>query len=198
MTDDESQLLVKKYQQGDDYAASVLFNRYVARLTALAGARLSSKLRSKVDPEEVVQSAFRSFFKQVNAGRVEISERGKLWSLLAKITLRKIHRQAERYSAAKADVDREKEAVDYEGIPLEFVSDEPTPEVINSVKEILDNVLDGLKDVEREAIELHLQGYTEKEIADEVNKSTRTIRRLFAKLKTDLEQRLDVLQHDGA
>ena len=46
------------------YMADALYHRYARRLTALARSRLISSLNSRVDAEDVTQSAFHGFFHQ--------------------------------------------------------------------------------------------------------------------------------------
>jgi hypothetical protein len=52
-----SRELLCDYQAGASEAANLIFHRYVERMLALARSRMSSKLRQRVDPEDVVQSA---------------------------------------------------------------------------------------------------------------------------------------------
>src|SRR5205809_645070 len=52
--------LMTALRLGDGQAARVVFERYARRLIGLAATRLPSSVRSKVDPEDVVQSAVRS------------------------------------------------------------------------------------------------------------------------------------------
>ena len=77
------------------------------RLIALARGRLSSKLTKRVDPEDVVQSAYRSFFAGVRDGRYDPQRGGDLWRLLVVITLHKLSHQLRRNLSAKRSVDRE-------------------------------------------------------------------------------------------
>lgn len=49
------------YQAGQSEAATAIFDRYVARLIALARSRIGAKLGRRVDAEDIVQSAYRSF-----------------------------------------------------------------------------------------------------------------------------------------
>src|SRR5277367_2991613 len=105
---EEPDNLLERVQKGDQAAAAELFRRYVCRLIALARSRLPSSLAQRVDPEDVVQSAYRSFFAANADGRYD-SERGDdLWDLLATITLHKVHRQIEHFKAQKRDWEREK------------------------------------------------------------------------------------------
>ena len=69
MTENELPDLFGRVCTGDEKAADDLFDRFVDRLTALARDRRSPKLARRVDPEDIVQSAFRSFFRNARGGR---------------------------------------------------------------------------------------------------------------------------------
>jgi RNA polymerase sigma-70 factor (ECF subfamily) len=100
--------LLQKWREGDQQAAAELVRQYTYRLLALARSRLPTSLARRVDPEDVVQSAFRSFFRVVATDAVTIQPGDDLWQLLAAITLRKVHRQVERHWAAeKRSISRE-------------------------------------------------------------------------------------------
>src|SRR5262249_45888213 len=60
-------------------AASELFQRYAGRLIALARSRLSTKVSKRVDPEDVVQSAYRSFFAGARDGCYDLERGGDVW-----------------------------------------------------------------------------------------------------------------------
>src|SRR5262245_24152666 len=75
---------------GDLAAAQPLWERYYRRLVALARQRLQSARRRVADEEDVVQSAFHSFFEGVARGRFpQLGDRDNLWRLLVVITARK-------------------------------------------------------------------------------------------------------------
>jgi DNA-directed RNA polymerase specialized sigma24 family protein len=105
--EDTSINLIARWRQGDQQAAAVLFGRYAQQLIGLAAARLSARLSQRVDPEEVVQSAFRSFFVAARDGSYDLQRGGDLWRLLVSITLHKLHDQVKRNIAGKRSVDRE-------------------------------------------------------------------------------------------
>src|SRR5271156_4863230 len=81
--------LMACWREGDQQAAADLFRRYASRLIALVRSRLSSKLPCRIDPEDVVLSAYRSFFGDAREGHFEIRHGGNLWQLLVTITLHK-------------------------------------------------------------------------------------------------------------
>ncbi len=61
-TDPLSAQLLIRWREGDQAAADALFRRYAERLIGLVRLRLSEKLARRVDPEDIVQSVYRSFF----------------------------------------------------------------------------------------------------------------------------------------
>ena len=107
MTDDRSGDLVARWCQGDQRAAAELFRRYADRLIALARSRLSGKLAGRVDPEDVVQSVYRSFFASARKGRYDLQQGGDLWRLLLTITLNKLHDLVKGNARDKRDIKRQ-------------------------------------------------------------------------------------------
>ncbi len=85
-----------------------MFHRYAERLVALARSRLSGKLAQRLDPEGVVQSAYRNFVAGAHEGQHDLQRGGDLWRLLVKITLHKLHDQVKRHTADKRTVDAER------------------------------------------------------------------------------------------
>jgi len=75
MNDSAAELL-KMLRGGSDYAAETIFHRYVGRLIAVSRKRLSAKLKQRIDEEDIVQSAFRSFFHRAQQGQYELEDGG--------------------------------------------------------------------------------------------------------------------------
>jgi len=90
-------------QAGDPHAQAAVVRRYADRLARLAEGRLHRRLAGRVDPEDVTQSAFRTFFRRAAGGQFRIDSSAQLWGLLARITLRKARGQARRHLAGMRD-----------------------------------------------------------------------------------------------
>lgn len=84
MSDETSVNLYHRYRAGDSDAANDIFRRYVDRLVGLVRNRMSRPIQRRVDPEDIVQSAYRVFFDKATSGEFEIRQEGDLWSLLGR------------------------------------------------------------------------------------------------------------------
>ena len=98
---------VSGLQAGDDAAARQLFGRFTCQLIALALRHIGAGLRHKVDAEDVVQSAYKSFFARYNPGNLEVQSWNSLWGLLALITVRKCAERAAYHRAGCRNAARE-------------------------------------------------------------------------------------------
>ena len=193
MQDHLSIQLLNRYRSGDPEAASELFDRYVQRLMGLARSRLSAKLARRIDPEDVIQSAYRSFFGAAAAGNYDIRQSGDLWRLLAAITLNKLRMQARRHTADKRDLGCEDSISmpdDMRGLAPQALAHEPQPDEVVAVAELLEHVMTGLSAKHRRMLELRLQNHNIQEIADDVGCSERTVRRLLDRVKSEFHQHL--------
>ena len=182
-----SQELLRLYRTGNNDAATAIFERYVNRLIGLVRTRLGPKLKRRIDAEDVVQSAYRSFFIHAKDDQYQLAKAGDLWSLLASITLHKLHRQAEKQTAAKRSVQRE--APD-ESADSNFCALEPSAAEVVGVAEELQLVIDQLAPIERQVLTSMLQGRSLEETSIVIGKSPRTARRLLAEVQRKIERRL--------
>lgn len=177
--------LLEAWRQGNPHAADVLVQRYLARLTALARARLSHQLRRRVDPEDVVFSAWRSFFVAARTDRVAVTDDDNLWPLLLTFTLRKVTRVADYHTAQQRHPDHE---VDFHW-PEAVVAHDPTPEAAALVAEETEALLSQFEDRDRDILVRRLQGETIEQIAVATQLSDRTIRRVTERAREWLRSR---------
>jgi RNA polymerase sigma factor (sigma-70 family) len=164
---------------GDEAAAEEVFQRYAQRLTDLARGRLSARLATRVDAEDIVQSAWRSFFVAARAGRFRLESGGDLWRLLVEVTLHKLYRQAARHRAQRRTIQREEPGRDI----AQAAAQAPTPDEAAAAADELEAVLEQLPERGRQALALRLQGYEMEEIAGQLGASERTVRRALAEAR---------------
>jgi RNA polymerase sigma-70 factor, ECF subfamily len=185
----ETRVLLDMWRAGDEEAARELFDRYADRLLALARSRISARLNSRVDPEDVVQSVFRTFFFRVKEGKFSFHDQDDLSKLLVRITVHKTLRQVEFHKAAKRDPGMEapQDDIDHDRIK-QVLDSQPTPQAAVTFLNELEHFLGRLTKDEREILELRLQGYSNREIAEKLNIYDRKIRRVLERVKALAEQ----------
>ena len=182
--------LLKLWRNGHEQAAQVLVQRYMLRLTALARSRLSRKLARRLDPEDIVLSAWRSFFVAADAGRFSLSTEDDLWPLLVTITLRKLSRQASRHSAVRRDLSREL-PIDEQLTWQTLIARDPSPEEAAFIADEIERLMSQLSESDRTVLSLRLQGHDHAEIAKRLQCSDRTVRRAMVRVRELLQQRED-------
>jgi RNA polymerase sigma-70 factor (ECF subfamily) len=196
-TNDSFAEWLKRLRAGDDAAARLVFERFARRLIGLARGQFHASLKHKVDPEDVVQSAYKSFFRGFDEGKLTVGNWDGLWSLLTLITLRKCADWVEYHRAERRDAVREVPATsEAEGgaSRMEALSREPTPLEAAILHETVEQLLASLDEDERPIVELSLQGYTTQEISQQVDRPERTVRRLRERVRNRLER----LQREGS
>src|SRR5207302_10658754 len=88
--------LLRRFRGGSQDAATELYVRYAHRLRALVKARCSSELARRLEPDDIVQSVFRRFFRRVSQGDYDVPAGEELWGLFLVIALNRI-RAAEAF-----------------------------------------------------------------------------------------------------
>lgn len=174
----------------DDTAARDLFERFARALIGMARGRFAPAIRHKVDPEDVVQSAYKSFFARYGDGNLNVVNWNGLWGLLTLITLRKCAERVEYLRAACRDIGREADPLAGPDGPVwpNPISREPTPYEALVLTETVDRLLVGLDESERPVVELSLEGYSTQEISDRLKRSERTVRRIRERVRLRLEE----------
>jgi RNA polymerase sigma-70 factor (ECF subfamily) len=177
-------------QRRDGKAAQELFSRFARQLIALAQQHINAGLRHKVDPEDVAQSTFKSFFQRYGEKDLAAVNWNSLWGLLALIAVRKCAERAAYHRAERRDPVREAAAPREEDRApwLEPLGREPTPLEAAVLGETVEQLLASLDAEERPILELSLQGYTTREISERLGRAERTVRRLRESVRHRLER----------
>jgi RNA polymerase sigma-70 factor (ECF subfamily) len=200
MEPDESFIqLEERLRNGDQGAATEVFRRFANRLIALAGKELDSRIQRKEDPEDVVQSVYRSFFTRHRNGQFDLANWDSLWSLLTVITVRKCRNRARHYGAERRKISGEIDVASWEDSAAGFgeaIDREPTPLEATILAETVEEMMRGLKPDERQIIELSLQEYTIREISARLGRAERTVQRVRDHIKKRLQRLQAVEPHE--
>jgi RNA polymerase sigma-70 factor, ECF subfamily len=176
--------LLARLRNYDAEAADQLFDHFTHQLLALARTHLDDWARGKIDPEDIVQSVYRSFVGRFSADRLQLHNWDALWGLLSLMTVRKCLRRREYLLAASRDVRREVSLPNDALLPIP--SREPLPEDAAVLTDLVENLLRGLEPRDREIVVLYLQGYSLREISELRDCAYRTVRRIIDRARRRL------------
>lgn len=167
--------LLQGYRSGQRDAATKLYLRYADRLQRLATAKTSPDLRTRFDPDDVVQSVFRTFFRRVSRGLYDVPPGDELWQLLLVLALNKIRKLATYHRAQKRDVRRTVGSEDLE--PSSGVASQHDANSLQILQFVIDELMAELPDVQRKIVELRMQGLDADAISQQTERSKRTVER---------------------
>lgn len=179
------QSLLRKFQAGDADAATQLYLRYAKRLQALAKAQVADDLAQRVDPEDIVQSVFRTFFRRVSLGQYDVPEGEDLWRLFLVISLNKVREVAAHHRAAKRDVRATAGAAVTEDALR--AAHGPDEEALAILRLVIDQVLSELPPAQRRIIELRIEGFEVAEIARQSGRAKRSVERVLQEFRNNLQ-----------
>jgi len=189
-TDDRE--LAHEIQAGSESAAKELFDKYCERLMRLSKRRISQRMASRFDPDDVVQSAFRTFFKRVKNDEFTFEQEEDLFKLLVRLTVRKTLRQVVHHQAAKrSPISEMTDGSDDSQLLAQVAGNVPAPDVELALLEQFEKLMESLTPMERQVVELKMQGYTTVEIAEKLGSYDRKIRRLLERIEQVAQNRVD-------
>lgn len=179
---------------GDEQAYGQFWERYGRRLSAVAKNSFPAGLNRRLAPEDIVQSTCRSFFHRVTTGRLQLSDGESLWRLLCAITLNKTRMKQRFHLAQRRAANREQnaqpETTDGSVLAFDPHDEGQTPDEVVMFSEQLQHVMEMLDETEQRILQLKLADHTNDEIAAQVERSERTVRRVLQRLQDKLRSAL--------
>lgn len=184
--DDSVTKWISDLKDGRDSASQKLWERYFAQLVRVAARRLGAAPRRIADEEDVAVSVFESLCRGAAAGRFkQLHDRDDLWKLLTAIAGMKAVDQIRRQSAQKRGgtivrgesilAGADSSAV---GGLDQLTQGEPTPQFLALMEEQQQAMFASLPDAsQRDVARLRFEGYSNEEIAKELDISLRSVER---------------------
>jgi RNA polymerase sigma-70 factor (ECF subfamily) len=176
---------------GDPVVSQAVFDRYGEVLQRMAARRMPPKLRRRIDPDDIAQSALRTFFRRASAGQFQLDDFEGLWQLLCAITLTKVREQARFQLRQKRGLQREEEPAvrdDQSSSGPQPVAAAPTPVEAAEFADQFEQLFGKLDEEEQQVLLLKLQDLTHDEVAAEMGSSERTVRRIIKRIQGRLTQ----------
>lgn len=179
---------INQLQQGDRDVVEGLWQAYFPKLIRLASARLRGMPAHVVDPEEIAQSAFKSFCLAAEKNRFpKLADRDDLWQILVRIIRNKAATAWQHHTRAKRDFNRvthqilelqEGDSDEVSFLKQVLQSEEPDPGLAAEIAEQCECLLRLLPDEQlRQIAVFKMEGYTNEEIADRLGCAPITIER---------------------
>ena len=187
MADRSDGSLIRRFRRGEADAATALYLRYAHRLGALAEAKTGKDLKTRFDPEDIVQSVFRTFFRRVSGGNYDVPDGEELWGLLLVVTLNKTRKQAAYHRAGKRSVGK----TTNDGEFLEQGQAARDRDSLSELRQVIDEFTETLEPLHQEIIDLRVAGYEVAEIAEKLQKSKRTVERILQRIRATLRDQIN-------
>ncbi len=188
-------VLLRRFQAGESDAATAIYVRYAKRLQSLARSQTGAELALRVDPEDVVQSVFRTFFRRAAEGHYEIPAGEELWKLFLVIALNKVRALGEFHRAKKRSVSQTQGLGKVE--PFLAAEGNPDENAFNVLKLTINDMLDDLPEVQRQMVLLRIEGHDVRTIAERTGRSKRSVERALQEFRVRLSQGLEVEPDDS-
>lgn len=182
---DVDERLMQQLHGGDVNAATAIYVRYADKLLSVARRHTAEDLRVRFDPEDVVQSVFRTFFRRAAQGSYSVPAGDDLWKLFLVIALNKIRRLGEFHRAGKRNVSQTSALNDPHG--------EDGPQAEDSMRILnltIDEILAGSPEHVRQMVKLRIDGCEVAEIAERSGRSKRSVERVLQSFRESLSKQL--------
>ena len=178
------QSLIAKVKTGDESAATAIYERYAKRILSFVNSQMADQMHAEVQPEDIVQSVFKSIFRGVSSGGYNAPEGGTLWQLMAVVAVHKVRRNASKRHAQVRDSRRTQSIESIEDFE---VSDRSTQKEFElAIREATES----LKPSEQAVVMLRVQGCSVEEISEKLDRSRRSVERLLQSAREKLAKLL--------
>jgi RNA polymerase sigma factor (sigma-70 family) len=198
MLEDSVSQYIDGLKRGDELAAQKIWERFYQRLIVQADRKLKASPRKSMDEEDVVQKAFADFFRQVKQGRFpRLDDRNDLWQILAMLVDRRAKDQIKAQNTQKSGGAR----VHTESVFFVMESSSavhglgqvqdvlPSPALVLEFIEVMEERLAGLRNETHRQVALYkMQGYSNREIAELLQSSERTVERSLQSIRKRWEK----------
>jgi RNA polymerase sigma-70 factor (ECF subfamily) len=168
-------------------SANELDGRYRSILCRLVEKEINQRYKRREEPEDIVQSAFRTFYRRNAQGEFHIDSSADLWRLLETIARRKLLKHIEYHDAEKRNPGAEEYLE-----TVEFFTKAPTAEEVVIAADLMEMALAGLDETYVKVFHMRLNNCTEEEIAQKLGTTRAFVRGKLNRLRNRLEYLLNV------
>jgi RNA polymerase sigma factor (sigma-70 family) len=179
--------LLQLARAGDQAALEQLAKTYEQDLRIAARVHLGPALRPYLDSIDLVQSIHRSLLLGLQDGKFDVSTPASLIALTITMLRRKIsrHWRKHRRQQRLTNTNDSSDSVD---VLLSISARSANPAAVASTRDLLNRIWSELDDVDRQFLELRLQGYSTADAAEQMGKTAEALRVRLHRLRNRLAE----------
>ncbi len=162
--------------------------QFTEKLARLAQHHLDSRLARRIDGEDIVQSAFRTFLRRNTRGEFQIEGAAQLWKLLVRITVLKARAKGRFHTADRRNVYSEQADGDAWLSAISWT--EPSDAEALTLLDTVESLLRGTPEWYATVLEMRLEDFSATEIARKLNLSRQSVHRALRVLRDRLERQV--------
>ncbi|MGL6075273.1 MAG: RNA polymerase sigma factor [Fimbriiglobus sp.] len=180
--------LLRLLQAGDSDAPRLIYERYAQQLRGLAFKKTARSMATRIDPDDIVQSVFRTFFRRAVVDQYSVPKGDELWKLFMVIAMNKIRNASAYHHAAKRDA---RNTVSHDDSPGRLEPSEPSGIEEVLLKFMIEELLEKFPESSRPIIALRMEGHEIDEIAEKTGRAKRSVERVLQQFRDKLKRFLD-------
>jgi len=191
-------LQIAKLKGGDEDAAQAIWEVFFKRVRGLAAKKLNGASQRAADGEDVAISAMHAFYVGARDGRFQkLESRDDLWQILCMLAARKA---ALHWRKQKSRKEIGESAIAQRGpngqLGIEqIIEGRPDDQFMESLSGTSYELISMLDDRLREVAVLRLEGHTNREIADKIKRSVKSVERYLATIRQTWEPEIEQHRH---
>jgi RNA polymerase sigma-70 factor, ECF subfamily len=189
----DSKYWIHQLIEGDPEAESEFWETYAPVIRRLADHHLATGLKRRVDADDVLQSVCRTFFRRARYGRFELGSSDELLRLLCAVTLTKVKQHVRFHLRKRRSVNREVSATSTQSAPNQPVPTTPSSEEEVDFVDMFQKLLNELDEEQQQIVMYRLEGLDNEAIAQKMQCTSRTVRRLLAKVHEGWNRQVEKL-----
>jgi RNA polymerase sigma factor (sigma-70 family) len=186
--DDDFVRLLARVRLGDESAADELVRRYEKAVLRCVRSRLSRTLRGAMDSMDVMQSVHRSLLIGLKSERFQMTSPQQLIGLAVVMVQRKVARHWRKEKRMPTTCN----ATDLAGDVVPCIENVPatdsTPSDVAAASDLLDRLLSQLNDLDRQLVQLKLDGYNSVDAAEILHREPAFVRMRWSRLRQMLRE----------
>lgn len=192
MLQSDFEQLLDRIRSGDEQAAREFVEHFEPEIRRIARVRMRDhRIRALTDSVDVVQSVFGDFFHKYNTEERRIASSDQLLSLLVTMTKNRIIDLARKHKRTRASNEGQNAKEVSQIGQLDVMLNESGPSTVVTSRDLAEHIRTRMSDSEFAIVELRNEGFSWREVADELGGSAEALRKQLERALGRVRQELN-------